>query len=89
MWASSREHLLVSCECVFLKTAFSFRAFPPDRQACCVCRQQYGACLQCDAPNCLVAYHAVCAMKAGFFMDVVTSPTTGKHLRCTFCPRHK
>jgi len=61
-------------------------------QACCVCRQPQGACIQCDGPKCLTAYHPTCAMKAGFHLDVVPQMRKdgrAQLVKCTFCPKHR
>ena len=33
---------------------------------CTVCKQRMGAKIQCDQPNCYLAYHPMCARAAGF-----------------------
>lgn len=36
------------------------------RMVCQVCRQQYGACLQCCHPSCYSCFHLSCARNAGY-----------------------
>ncbi len=39
---------------------------------CCLCRQPYGACIQCCAPKCYTAFHPSCARDAALRMVSVT-----------------
>lgn len=35
---------------------------------CAICRQGYGACIQCGAGNCFTSFHPLCARNAGLSM---------------------
>lgn len=40
------------------------------RLTCVICRQAYGACVQCCDPSCYACFHILCARQAGYRMHV-------------------
>lgn len=57
---------------------------------CGVCKVPYGACLQCDRPQCYNSYHVLCARHRGFRMEFLETfdEHTEELTRISMCRRH-
>ncbi|CAL8303618.1 unnamed protein product [Boreogadus saida] len=54
---------------------------------CCVCRDKTGACIQCSAKNCRVAFHVTCGLKSK--LKMITFLTEEDEVKFkSFCPKH-
>ncbi|MCO5602839.1 hypothetical protein L7F22_056978 [Adiantum nelumboides] len=60
------------------------------RQACAVCKQVHGVCIQCA--KCPTAYHVMCAARAGYRMELHSLKTKGGNWlnkKITYCSNHR
>eukprot|EP00249_Psilotum_nudum_P020055 c27540_g1_i1 orf=387-5525(-) len=60
------------------------------RQACAVCKQTHGACIQCA--KCRTSYHAMCASRAGYHMElqsVMNKNGTQLTRMISYCAQHR
>ncbi|MCO5609863.1 hypothetical protein L7F22_064096 [Adiantum nelumboides] len=60
------------------------------RQACAVCKQVHGVCIQCA--KCPTAYHVMCAARAGYRMELHSLKTKGGNWlnkKITYCSEHR
>ncbi|KAH7447446.1 hypothetical protein KP509_01G107400 [Ceratopteris richardii] len=60
------------------------------RQACAVCKQVHGVCIQCA--KCPTVYHVMCAARAGYRMELHSMKTkSGSWLnrKITYCSEHR
>lgn len=62
---------------------------------CYLCRQEFGAPIQCDHPKCMVSFHPYCAFRAGLTMkppqeidNALGGKRTVKLLRVNLCGKH-
>ncbi|KAF3328584.1 histone-lysine N-methyltransferase ATX4-like protein [Carex littledalei] len=58
------------------------------KKKCVICEQVHGACTKCC--KCNVYYHAICASRAGYRMELHTYVSHGKQISCfdSYCPNH-
>ncbi|KAK1374001.1 Histone-lysine N-methyltransferase ATX3 [Heracleum sosnowskyi] len=47
-------------------------------KACSLCKQIHGSCIQCC--KCKASFHAMCALQAGFHMEICSSEKRGKQI---------
>ncbi|XP_024541624.1 histone-lysine N-methyltransferase ATX3 [Selaginella moellendorffii] len=60
------------------------------REACAVCKQIHGVCIQCN--KCKTLYHPMCALRAGYHMEVQISYKKNGSFETrmiTYCATHK
>lgn len=61
---------------------------------CYICKQRVGACVQCSAKNCFVAYHVTCAKRLKCFMTplktgILAEMSLGnEHSLISYCHKH-
>ncbi|XP_077396074.1 protein Jade-1 isoform X2 [Festucalex cinctus] len=62
---------------------------PSNRWAlnCCLCKEKTGACIQCSAKNCRVAFHVTCGLHAGLEMTTVLTQDDEVKFK-SYCPKH-
>ncbi|XP_061750988.1 protein Jade-1 isoform X2 [Nerophis ophidion] len=62
---------------------------PSNRWAlvCCLCKDKTGACIQCSAKNCRVAFHVTCGLHAGLEMKTLLTEDDEVKFK-SFCPKH-
>ncbi|KAJ8638789.1 hypothetical protein MRB53_015483 [Persea americana] len=58
-------------------------------QECVICRQKHGSCMQCY--RCSTYYHAMCASRAGYRMELHCLEKNGKQITkmVSYCSNHK
>eukprot|EP00742_Colponemidia_sp_Colp-10_P007357 GILJ01007919.1.p1 GENE.GILJ01007919.1~~GILJ01007919.1.p1 ORF type:complete len:1966 (+),score=175.56 GILJ01007919.1:45-5942(+) len=54
---------------------------------CCLCKRQWGACIQCSQRGCYKAFHPLCAQFEGCFMELSDDIVAGWRNHA-FCPQH-
>ncbi|XP_077586727.1 protein Jade-1 isoform X1 [Stigmatopora nigra] len=54
---------------------------------CCLCKDKTGACIQCSAKNCRVAFHVTCGLHAGLEMTTVLTRDDQVKFK-SYCPKH-
>ncbi|XP_057715038.1 protein Jade-1 [Corythoichthys intestinalis] len=62
---------------------------PSNRWAlnCCLCKDKTGACIQCSAKNCRVAFHVTCGLHAGLEMTTILTQDDQVKFK-SYCPKH-
>ncbi|XP_019734305.1 protein Jade-1 [Hippocampus comes] len=62
---------------------------PSNRWAlnCCLCKEKTGACIQCSAKNCRVAFHVTCGLHAGLEMTTLLTQDDEVKFK-SYCPKH-
>ncbi|XP_077420079.1 protein Jade-1 [Vanacampus margaritifer] len=62
---------------------------PSNRWAlnCCLCKEKTGACIQCSAKNCRIAFHVTCGLHAGLEMTTVLTQDDEVKFK-SYCPKH-
>ncbi|XP_052009975.1 protein Jade-1-like [Xyrauchen texanus] len=62
---------------------------PSNRWAliCCVCKEKTGACIQCSAKSCRVAFHVTCGLHCGLKMNTILTEADEVKFK-SFCPKH-
>ncbi|XP_051942949.1 protein Jade-1 [Hippocampus zosterae] len=62
---------------------------PSNRWAlnCCLCKDKTGACIQCSAKNCRVAFHVTCGLHAGLEMTTLLTQDDEVKFK-SYCPKH-
>ncbi|KAJ2766232.1 hypothetical protein IWQ56_003797, partial [Coemansia nantahalensis] len=58
------------------------------RLYCHLCHRRNGACIQCSHRQCVTAFHATCARRAGLSMAVRADRRSGEPVFRAFCERH-
>ncbi|XP_056623341.1 protein Jade-1 isoform X1 [Triplophysa dalaica] len=54
---------------------------------CCVCKEKTGACIQCSAKSCRVAFHVTCGLHYGLKMNTILTEADEVKFK-SFCPKH-
>ncbi|XP_054652612.1 protein Jade-1 [Dunckerocampus dactyliophorus] len=54
---------------------------------CCLCKEKTGACIQCSAKNCRIAFHVTCGLHAGLEMNTFLTEDDEVKFK-SFCPKH-
>uniref|UniRef100_A0A671LXT8 Protein Jade-1 n=1 Tax=Sinocyclocheilus anshuiensis TaxID=1608454 RepID=A0A671LXT8_9TELE len=62
---------------------------PSNRWAliCCLCKEKTGACIQCSAKSCRVAFHVTCGLQCGLKMNTILTEADEVKFK-SFCPKH-
>ncbi|XP_037098218.1 protein Jade-1 isoform X1 [Syngnathus acus] len=62
---------------------------PSNRWAlsCCLCKDKTGACIQCSAKNCRIAFHVTCGLHAALEMTTILTQDDEVKFK-SFCPKH-
>lgn len=62
---------------------------PSNRWAliCCLCKEKTGACIQCSAKSCRVAFHVTCGLHYGLKMNTILTEADEVKFK-SFCPKH-
>lgn len=62
---------------------------PSNRWAliCCLCKEKTGACIQCSAKSCRVAFHVTCGLHCGLKMNTILTEADEVKFK-SFCPKH-
>ncbi|KAJ2695804.1 hypothetical protein H4R19_005808, partial [Coemansia spiralis] len=58
------------------------------RLYCHLCHRRAGACIQCSHRQCVIAFHATCARRAGLSMAVRADRRSGEPVFRAYCERH-
>ncbi|CAL8283118.1 unnamed protein product [Lota lota] len=54
---------------------------------CCICQDKTGACIQCSAKNCRIAFHVTCGLQAK--LKMITFLTEEDEVKFkSYCPKH-
>ncbi|XP_039116403.1 histone-lysine N-methyltransferase ATX4-like isoform X1 [Dioscorea cayenensis subsp. rotundata] len=58
-------------------------------KVCVICEQMHGSCIQCC--KCSTSYHAMCASRAGYRMELHCSEVNGKQItrKVSYCAKHR
>nr|XP_057933738.1 protein Jade-1 isoform X2 [Doryrhamphus excisus] len=54
---------------------------------CCLCKEKTGACIQCSAKNCRIAFHVTCGPHAGLEMNTFLTEDDEVKFKA-YCPKH-
>ncbi|XP_026888369.2 protein Jade-1 [Electrophorus electricus] len=67
----------------------SVSQIPNNRWAliCCLCKEKTGACIQCSAKSCRVAFHVTCGLQHGLKMNTILTEDDEVKFK-SFCPTH-
>ncbi|XP_072546232.1 protein Jade-1 isoform X2 [Salminus brasiliensis] len=67
----------------------SVSQIPNNRWAliCCLCKEKTGACIQCSAKSCRVAFHVTCGLQFGLKMNTILTDDDEVKFK-SFCPTH-
>ncbi|KAI4897031.1 hypothetical protein NFI96_014392, partial [Prochilodus magdalenae] len=67
----------------------SVSQIPNNRWAliCCLCKEKTGACIQCSAKNCRIAFHVTCGLQFGLKMNTILTDDDEVKFK-SFCPTH-
>ncbi|KAH7315192.1 hypothetical protein KP509_21G038700 [Ceratopteris richardii] len=57
------------------------------KQECVICKQYHGACISCE--ECETTFHATCALRAGYRMEVSTVAGQYESKKVSYCARHR
>ncbi|XP_061699422.1 protein Jade-1 isoform X2 [Syngnathoides biaculeatus] len=62
---------------------------PSNRWAlnCCLCKEKMGACIQCSAKNCRIAFHVTCGLHSGLEMTTILTQDDEVKFK-SYCPKH-
>ncbi|XP_056151555.1 protein Jade-1 isoform X2 [Lampris incognitus] len=62
---------------------------PSNRWAliCCLCKEKTGACIQCSAKNCRIAFHVTCGLHANLEMNTILTEDDEVKFK-SYCPKH-
>ncbi|KAM6913186.1 protein Jade-1 isoform 1-T2 [Xenentodon cancila] len=62
---------------------------PSNRWAliCCLCKEKTGACIQCSAKNCRIAFHVTCGLHASLEMNTILTEDDEVKFK-SYCPKH-
>ncbi|XP_061599508.1 protein Jade-1 isoform X2 [Cololabis saira] len=62
---------------------------PSNRWAliCCLCKEKTGACIQCSAKNCRIAFHVTCGLHASLEMNTILTDDDEVKFK-SYCPKH-
>lgn len=70
-WFSPQFHVCSDAVLWSMKLAIPYNVFWFELQICVICKQIHGSCTQCC--KCSTYYHAMCASRAGYRMEVCYS----------------
>ena len=57
---------------------------------CIICGKKEGACMQCQAPRCKIAFHVECARRENYCMDMERDTTArSPPIYHIFCEKHR
>ncbi|XP_073010390.1 uncharacterized protein [Typha latifolia] len=59
---------------------------PKEKDFCCICQRNVGACLKCSNGDCQIMFHPSCARGAGFYMN--TKGVGGRLQHKAYCRKH-
>ncbi|XP_062864155.1 protein Jade-1 [Trichomycterus rosablanca] len=67
----------------------SVSQIPNNRWAliCCLCKEKTGACIQCSAKSCRVAFHVTCGLHYGLKMNTILTEEDEVKFK-SYCPTH-
>ncbi|XP_066528240.1 protein Jade-1 isoform X2 [Hoplias malabaricus] len=67
----------------------SVSQIPNNRWAliCCLCKEKTGACIQCSAKSCRIAFHVTCGLQFGLKMNTILTDDDEVKFK-SFCPMH-
>ncbi|KAI5102715.1 protein Jade-1 isoform X1 [Silurus meridionalis] len=67
----------------------SVSQIPNNRWAliCCLCKEKTGACIQCSAKSCRVAFHVTCGLQHGLKMNTILTDEDEVKFK-SYCPTH-
>uniref|UniRef100_A0A3B4DLB8 Protein Jade-1 n=1 Tax=Pygocentrus nattereri TaxID=42514 RepID=A0A3B4DLB8_PYGNA len=67
----------------------SVSQIPNNRWAliCCLCKEKTGACIQCSAKSCRIAFHVTCGLQFGLKMNTILTDDDEVKFK-SFCPTH-
>ncbi|CAL9777482.1 unnamed protein product [Musa acuminata subsp. burmannicoides] len=57
-----------------------------EKDTCCICYHNVGACLKCSYGHCKVTFHPSCATSAGFYMNAKVTDENIQHK--AYCGKH-
>lgn len=65
--ASFLEDVTYTCRSAVKLTKLKESAF---EHTCIICKQNHGACVKCSDPECQIYFHAECARRANYYIDI-------------------
>lgn len=56
---------------------------------CIICLKKDGACMQCQANRCTIAFHIECARRANYCMEIEKKDKDREKVYKVFCEKHR